>query len=55
MPNIYGDFRIVAYENVINGEHHVAFVLGEIAASKKPILVRVHVIENASLEMLFIH
>jgi 3,4-dihydroxy 2-butanone 4-phosphate synthase / GTP cyclohydrolase II len=42
MPTFYGDFRIVAYENVINGEHHVALVMGEISNKDKPILVRVH-------------
>lgn len=42
MPTLYGDFRIVAYENVINGEHHVALVLGDIASSEKSVLVRVH-------------
>ncbi|MCX7745690.1 MAG: bifunctional 3,4-dihydroxy-2-butanone-4-phosphate synthase/GTP cyclohydrolase II [Clostridia bacterium] len=42
MPNVYGNFRIVAYENVINGEHHVALVMGDVANSEAPVLVRVH-------------
>ena len=42
MPTAYGDFKIVAYENVINGEHHVALVKGEITKDDEPVLVRVH-------------
>jgi len=42
MPTEHGEFRIMAYENIINGEHHVALVKGEIENSDKPILVRVH-------------
>lgn len=42
MPTKHGDFKIVGYENIINGEHHVALVKGEIAPSDEPILVRVH-------------
>ena len=30
LPTEYGDFRIHAYESLIDGEHHVALVLGEI-------------------------
>ncbi|SDY30376.1 bifunctional 3,4-dihydroxy-2-butanone-4-phosphate synthase/GTP cyclohydrolase II [Tindallia californiensis] len=41
MPTQYGNFKIVAYENTMNKEHHVALVAGEIN-SEKPILVRVH-------------
>lgn len=42
LPTAYGDFKIVAYENNINGEHHVAIVKGDVANYNKPILVRVH-------------
>lgn len=42
MPTEYGDFRIAAYENIINGEHHVALVKGDINGSDEPVLVRVH-------------
>lgn len=42
LPTKYGDFKIVAYENVVNGEHHVALVKGDIKNSDEPILVRVH-------------
>ncbi len=37
----YGEFRVSAYENPINGEIHLALVKGVIAPDK-PILVRVH-------------
>jgi len=42
MPTVYGDFQIVAFENKINGEHHVALVKGNVADAKEPVLVRVH-------------
>jgi len=42
MPTEYGEFKIIAYENKINGEHHVALVKGEIGKTEEPILVRVH-------------
>lgn len=42
LPTEYGEFRIVAYENSVSGEHHVALVKGEIPDSDKPVLVRVH-------------
>lgn len=42
LPTEYGEFEIIAYENVVNGEHHVALVKGEINGSDEPVLVRVH-------------
>ena len=30
LPTGYGPFRIHAYESLIDGEHHVALVMGEI-------------------------
>lgn len=42
LPTQYGEFKIVAYENVINGEHHVALVKGDVKNQDKPVLVRVH-------------
>ena len=41
MPTEYGDFKIYAYENVTNGEHHIALVKGEIKADDI-VPVRVH-------------
>lgn len=40
MPTKYGEFEMVGYINVLNGEHHVALVKGDV--SEGPILVRVH-------------
>lgn len=42
LPTEYGDFTIAAYENVVNGEHHVALVKGDIGGSDEPVLIRVH-------------
>jgi 3,4-dihydroxy 2-butanone 4-phosphate synthase/GTP cyclohydrolase II len=42
LPTAYGEFKMIAYENIINGEHHVALVKGDITNAKKAVLVRVH-------------
>lgn len=42
LPTVYGEFKMIAYENMINGEHHLALVKGEITDGAKPVLVRVH-------------
>jgi 3,4-dihydroxy 2-butanone 4-phosphate synthase/GTP cyclohydrolase II len=41
LPTIYGEFRAVAYQSVLDGTPYVALVKGEIAPDQ-PILVRVH-------------
>ncbi|WHH57638.1 bifunctional 3,4-dihydroxy-2-butanone-4-phosphate synthase/GTP cyclohydrolase II [Petroclostridium sp. X23] len=41
MPTAYGEFMIYAYENSVNGEHHVALVKGDIRPDET-VLVRVH-------------
>jgi 3,4-dihydroxy 2-butanone 4-phosphate synthase/GTP cyclohydrolase II len=41
MPTKYGEFRVVAYESTINGEHHIALVKGDVTTGE-PVLVRVH-------------
>lgn len=41
LPTKHGNFKLIGYENKINGEHHVALVKGEIT-SEDPTLVRVH-------------
>ena len=41
VPTIHGEFKAVAFENLLNGEVHLAMVLGEILA-EEPTLVRVH-------------
>jgi len=42
LPTAYGDFKMVAYENIINGEHHIALVKGDLNDNDEPVLVRVH-------------
>jgi 3,4-dihydroxy 2-butanone 4-phosphate synthase/GTP cyclohydrolase II len=41
LPSAYGDFRIAAYTNEVDGKEHVALIKGEIT-SDQPTLVRVH-------------
>lgn len=41
LPTKYGEFRMVGYENTLNGEHHVALVKGDVADGE-PVLMRVH-------------
>jgi 3,4-dihydroxy 2-butanone 4-phosphate synthase/GTP cyclohydrolase II len=41
IPSAYGDFTGYVYESVIDNEHHLAMVKGEVAG-KGPVLVRVH-------------
>ncbi|TPG68020.1 bifunctional 3,4-dihydroxy-2-butanone-4-phosphate synthase/GTP cyclohydrolase II [Brevibacillus laterosporus] len=41
LPTEYGDFRIFAYSNILDGKEHVALVKGKIG-SQYPVLVRVH-------------
>lgn len=41
LPSEFGDFRIAAYTNQLDGKEHVALIKGEIS-SDEPILVRVH-------------
>jgi len=49
LPTIYGRFRAVAYENVINGDVHLAMVMGDVETND-PVLVRVHT-ENVTCDM----
>jgi 3,4-dihydroxy 2-butanone 4-phosphate synthase/GTP cyclohydrolase II len=41
LPTKYGLFRIRGYQNRINGEHHVALIMGDIDPNE-PVLTRVH-------------
>lgn len=41
LPTLHGEFRMIGFENVTNGEHHVALVKGEINPEDE-VLVRVH-------------
>ena len=49
LPTVYGRFRAVAYENVINGDVHLAMVMGNVR-TEEPVLVRVHT-ENVTCDM----
>ena len=40
-PTTFGEFRRFLYEDILQAEHHVALVKGEIPADE-PVLVRVH-------------
>ena len=41
IPTAWGDFTAYAYENVLDGEHHLALVKGAVAG-ERGVLVRVH-------------
>ena len=49
LPSRYGTFRAIAYENITNGETHVALALGDLQATE-PVLVRVQT-ENITFAM----
>jgi len=49
LPTVYGRFRAVAYENVVNGDVHLAMVMGDVRTDD-PVLVRVHT-ENVTCDM----
>ncbi|HKG46331.1 MAG TPA: 3,4-dihydroxy-2-butanone-4-phosphate synthase [Pyrinomonadaceae bacterium] len=49
LPTVYGRFRAIAYENVINGDVHLAMVMGNVRTDD-PVLVRVHT-ENVTCDM----
>ena len=41
LPTKFGEFEIMGYENLLNGDHHVALVMGDVA-NGEPVLCRVH-------------
>jgi 3,4-dihydroxy 2-butanone 4-phosphate synthase / GTP cyclohydrolase II len=41
LPTEFGDFQVYAYESVLDGEHHVAMVMGDVDGAENT-LVRVH-------------
>ncbi len=42
MPTAFGDFRIIAYENSLDNQTHIALVKGDVT-TPEPVLVRVHI------------
>jgi 3,4-dihydroxy 2-butanone 4-phosphate synthase/GTP cyclohydrolase II len=49
LPTVYGRFRAIAYQNIINGDVHLAMVMGNVQTTE-PVLVRVHT-ENVTCDM----
>jgi 3,4-dihydroxy 2-butanone 4-phosphate synthase/GTP cyclohydrolase II len=49
LPTVYGRFHAITFENVINGETHLAMVMGDVKTDE-PVLVRVHT-ENVTFSM----
>ena len=41
LPTRFGEFQIMGYENLLNGDHHVALVMGDVSDGE-PVLCRVH-------------
>ena len=50
LPTKYGDFRLLAYQDAISNQVHLALLKGEVR-EEEPILVRVH-IENPMCDLL---
>jgi 3,4-dihydroxy 2-butanone 4-phosphate synthase/GTP cyclohydrolase II len=50
LPTRFGTFRAIIYENIINGETHVAMVMGEVSQATRPVPVRVQT-ENITFAM----
>jgi len=50
LPTDYGMFRAIAFENIMNGETHVALAMGDFSQTTEPILVRVQT-ENITFAM----
>lgn len=46
----YGEFHTVIYENEMNGETHLALVMGDVSGTTEPVLVRVQT-ENVTFAM----
>lgn len=50
LPSDYGTFRAIAYENIVNGETHLAITLGEVSSATESVPVRVQT-ENITFAM----
>lgn len=50
LPTDHGPFRTMLYENIINGETHLALVAGDVSNTTEPVLVRVQT-ENITFAM----
>jgi 3,4-dihydroxy 2-butanone 4-phosphate synthase/GTP cyclohydrolase II len=50
LPTTFGTFRAVVYENIMNGETHIAMVMGDVRRATEAVLVRVQT-ENITFAM----
>ncbi|CAN5373144.1 bifunctional 3,4-dihydroxy-2-butanone-4-phosphate synthase/GTP cyclohydrolase II [soil metagenome] len=50
LPTAYGMFRTILYENIINGETHLAMAMGDVSDTTDGVLVRVQT-ENVTFAM----
>ena len=50
LPTGFGLFRAILYENEVNGETHLALVMGDVSGTTEPVLVRVQT-ENITFAM----
>jgi len=50
LPTDYGTFHSIVYENEMNGETHLAMVMGDVTRATEPVLVRVQT-ENVTFAM----
>ena len=50
LPTAYGTFHTVVFENAMNGETHLALIMGDVADAEGPVLVRVQT-ENITFAM----
>ena len=50
LPTAHGTFRTILYENIINGETHLALVAGDVSGATGPVPVRVQT-ENVTFAM----
>jgi 3,4-dihydroxy 2-butanone 4-phosphate synthase / GTP cyclohydrolase II len=50
LPTTFGEFRAIVFENIINGETHIAMVLGDVSQTTESVPVRVQT-ENITFAM----
>jgi 3,4-dihydroxy 2-butanone 4-phosphate synthase/GTP cyclohydrolase II len=50
LPTRYGLFHAILYENMVNGETHLALTMGDVSGTTEPVLVRVQT-ENVTFAM----
>jgi 3,4-dihydroxy 2-butanone 4-phosphate synthase / GTP cyclohydrolase II len=50
LPTLCGNFHTILYENIVNGETHLAMVMGDVSNTTEPVLVRVQT-ENVTFAM----